>query len=180
MSRFVDRQAAVEVQPDVLLYWVSLADAGGTERTSRVPFVPRQYVVFIDIVQFFVCTAFHVYDRPAGAEPLLTRPLEEGVLAPGDRVAVCISDDGRGAEDESHARHQFRGGVRSTPRRSSWDLSRGCGQSLYSTSRVDTKAGADRHGALDHQYDVRPVRPPFRGSCGESRTSTACRTMARS
>jgi hypothetical protein len=95
MSRFVDRQAVVEVQPDVLLYWVSLADAGGTERTSRVPFVPSQHVVFIDIAQLFVCTAIHVYDRPAGGELLLRRDVEEGVLAPGDRVAVCLSADGR-------------------------------------------------------------------------------------
>ena len=95
MSRFVDRQAAVDVQPNLLLYWVSLADAGGTERTSRVPFVPSRHIAYIDIAQVFGCTAIHVYDRPAGAEPLLTRDLEEGVLAPGDRVAVCLSDDGR-------------------------------------------------------------------------------------
>ena len=78
-----------------MLYWVSLADAGGAERTARVPFVPSQGIAFIDIAQTFVCAACHVYDRPSGAEPWLTRGLEECVLAPGNRVAVCISDDGR-------------------------------------------------------------------------------------
>jgi hypothetical protein len=74
---------------------LSLADADWVERTSRFPFVLSQGIANIDVAQVFVCTAVHVYDRPAGAVPLLTRDLEEGVLAPGDRVAVCISDDGR-------------------------------------------------------------------------------------
>ena len=95
MSRFVDRQAAVDVQPNLLLYWVSLAACGrhgaNIARSIRAELIHRH----IDIAQVFGCTAIHVYDRPAGAEPLLTRDLEEGVLAPGDRVAVCLSDDGR-------------------------------------------------------------------------------------
>jgi hypothetical protein len=95
MSLLIDRQAVLEGQPDLMLYWVSLADPGGAERTSRAPFVPSQYGVFIDITQVFVCVVVHVYDRAVGGELLLRRNLEEGVLVPGERVLVILSEDGR-------------------------------------------------------------------------------------